>query len=394
MARPPGVWYWGARKGWYTTVGGKQVRLTIGPEAGTKSEARRALYRLLADGGRRPRDAPPPLSCRELIGLFLGDYAARVARGERKAITLEGYVRFLRPAAAALGDAPAGALAPHRAKAWAEGRGWGPTTVYNALTAVKAAWSWGKKLGHLEADPLAALERPRPRRREAVMDAGQFAAVLGTVADPAFRELLVALRLTGARPGELARLTAADCDPARGVAVLRRHKTEGDAGRPRVILLPAGAAELVARRTAEFPEGPIFRNTKGRPWTRNAMACRFARIRARLGYGGEVTAYSLRHQFATDGLAAGVPIAVMADLLGHSGTAMVSRHYSHLRERLGYLLAAAELAADSGHNSPAARAAASTESAASRPEAAGEARRPRRRRAGGGKGETSGAAGA
>jgi hypothetical protein len=41
-------------------------------------------------------------------------------------------------------------------------------------------------------------------------------------------------------------------------------------------------------------------------------------------------AYGLRHTFATDALANGVPDAQVAELLGHSGTATLHRHYAHL----------------------------------------------------------------
>lgn len=37
-----------------------------------------------------------------------------------------------------------------------------------------------------------------------------------------------------------------------------------------------------------------------------------------------------RHAFATDALEAGVPDAHVAELLGHTSTAMVYRHYGHL----------------------------------------------------------------
>jgi integrase len=63
--------------------------------------------------------------------------------------------------------------------------------------------------------------------------------------------------------------------------------------------------------------------------------------RARAGLPGKVC-YGYRHTFATDALANGVPDAQVAELLGHSGTAMLPRHYAHfgakakaLREALG-----------------------------------------------------------
>jgi integrase len=44
-------------------------------------------------------------------------------------------------------------------------------------------------------------------------------------------------------------------------------------------------------------------------------------------------AYGYRHTFATDALANGVPDAQVAALLGHSGTAMLHKHYAHLGAR-------------------------------------------------------------
>jgi len=54
--------------------------------------------------------------------------------------------------------------------------------------------------------------------------------------------------------------------------------------------------------------------------------------RERAGLPGKV-AYGLCHTFATDALANGVPDAQVAELLGHSGTAMLHRHYAHLTAR-------------------------------------------------------------
>ena len=88
---------------------------------------------------------------------------------------------------------------------------------------------------------------------------------------------------------------------------------------------------------ARTPAGPIFRNTRGNPWTRNAMAIRWAKLRERLGYGPEATAYAIRHRFATEGLIAGASNVDMAALLGHASTSMIDRHYSHVNDSAKYL---------------------------------------------------------
>ena len=66
--------------------------------------------------------------------------------------------------------------------------------------------------------------------------------------------------------------------------------------------------------------------------TAQAIGCRLRRlcIKAKVKH---CIAYGYRHSFATDALAKGVPDAQVAALLGHSGTAMLHRHYAHLGAR-------------------------------------------------------------
>ena len=48
-------------------------------------------------------------------------------------------------------------------------------------------------------------------------------------------------------------------------------------------------------------------------------------------------AYLYRHAVCTDLLESGTGIAQAAELLGHSGTEMIMRHYNKLRERRQHL---------------------------------------------------------
>jgi site-specific recombinase XerD len=53
-------------------------------------------------------------------------------------------------------------------------------------------------------------------------------------------------------------------------------------------------------------------------------------LRAKLGLEKPITAYSFRHKFITEALLAGMNTAVVAELVGHRSTAMITSHYSHL----------------------------------------------------------------
>jgi integrase len=128
--------------------------------------------------------------------------------------------------------------------------------------------------------------------------------------------------------------------------VLSEHKTAGKTGRPRVVYLTPATVELSRRLAAEHPEGPLFRGPRSRRgFSGNGVRCRFRNLRARLPHLKGVIASAYRHSFATDALASGVGVAQVAELLGHTGTETVMRHYQHLRERTEHLRAAAERAA-------------------------------------------------
>ena len=68
--------------------------------------------------------------------------------------------------------------------------------------------------------------------------------------------------------------------------MLGEHKTEGETGEPRVVILTLAMVELTER------QGPLFLNEDGRPWIRNAVRCRFRR---KLIMGGDLAAYLYRH---------------------------------------------------------------------------------------------------
>jgi integrase len=57
--------------------------------------------------------------------------------------------------------------------------------------------------------------------------------------------------------------------------------------------------------------------------------------------GVRLTAVGCRHSFCTDALAAGLPETHVAALLGHSSTAMITKHYGHLSSRTQLLKDAA-----------------------------------------------------
>jgi integrase len=107
------------------------------------------------------------------------------------------------------------------------------------------------------------------------------------------------------------------------------------------VFLPPELVEVCKRLVAKYPTGPLFRRASGKPFPEAYYLPRLVRVlRRKLGLPESVTPYGYRHTFATDALSNGVPEAHVAELLGHSGTAMLHKHYAHLGTKAATLRAA------------------------------------------------------
>jgi integrase len=329
MARKPEPWFWKERRAWYVTIDGRRHRLAEGREA--RPQALKAFHALMAArgaGGEAPAATP---RVDELANRFLAQGCQDLSPR-----TTWWYKRYLTSFCGSAGAYRADEIQPRHVLAWCDLQEWGPTSRFNAITAVKRLFSWGRKVGYLKSDPVADLEKPTPRRRKEILSGEQAEAVLDAIPDRHFRDLLTVSYDTGCRPSEVLAFEAKHLDADARCLVLQA-KTSRVTGRDRVVHLPDRCLAICRRLAAEHPSGPMFRNTRGRPWTVNAVALRFRGLRRRLGLGPEATWESFRHLFITDALERGVPIATVAELVGHTSTAMISRHYSHLARRHQHL---------------------------------------------------------
>ena len=329
MPRHPEPRYYRSRDAWYAQINGHKVLLAKG--RGANKEAWAAFHRLMAGG-----DAPRPgrkIIVAEMADKFLDETQKRLAP-----LTYEWYRRHLQSFIEVHGKRKSEDLRPLHVQSWLDRHpNWSDSTRHGAITAIKRLTSWGKAQGYLDSDRLAGIPRPGISQRPATLTDEEVGRIFAATKDRPFLDLLTILRETGCRPSEAMRLEASMVDVEGRAAVLVRSKTSGKTGRPRILFLTPRAMEVIERLARDHPEGPILRNRTGKPWTRNAIALRFIRIRKRLGLGPEATAEAFRHGYATDALERGVPIATVAELLGHRGTRMVEAYYSHLHERREHL---------------------------------------------------------
>jgi integrase len=185
----------------------------------------------------------------------------------------------------------------------------------------------------MSRNPIAEIDIPPKTRITAFLTREQRQAIYKAGRGKPFKRFLTALGQTGCRPGEVAAVTAADVDLDEGVWVLKKHKTGKKTGKPRVVYLTDAMVELTRELVAANPTGPLFLNQDRKPWTRQAIRCRFRNLRKKFPAFGHFTAYSFRRAYVTDALERGVDVAQVAELVGHTSTEMVMRFYGQLQER-------------------------------------------------------------
>lgn len=353
MPRHPKPWFREQTRSWYVKINGVQHPLGrhTGPDVPKKDdrgdwhppkEVEKAWHRLMSGEGLEVPSKD--LTLPGLVAEFLAD-AALTCTPE----TVQWYGAFLNDFADRFPKLKPQDVAETHVRRWLAAerrRPWGPTTHRAAITVLKRLLNWAVK-NHRKSvlvNPIASMERPAAARRERVLAVGEWAEILSWYppGDP-FRDFLVAIRESGVRPGEVMKVTAADVNFELGVWVIQ-GKTTKRTGKARVVYMTETLRELTVRLVALHPEGPLFRNEDGNPWNRQAVRDRFRRKQKSKGLDPKVVAYTFRHTWATDALEAGVPDATVAELMGHSGTAMLHKHYSKLREKREHLKRAAEQA--------------------------------------------------
>jgi integrase/recombinase XerC len=320
MGRPNRLWYRKSHDDWVTKLDGKPVTLAKGKK--NQAEARKAFHALMAERSREKKK-PTAIRVDELC-----DRCLERIEAERKRSTFEYYHRFLRRFVQRYGALEATAIRPHHVIDWSTGYGWKDSTRRSGMTAIKAVYARARRLGLIDEDPIRDLELPPKSRRERIISDAQIEAARGATHDR-FALLLEFLRESGCRPGEAARLTAVDVDRDASIAALAEHKTDAKTRKPRLIPLSARALEILTPLIVEHPDGPLFRNTRGNPWSRHGMSKAFGRIKKKTGMGREATSHAIRHRFATEA-AKDHPIAVVSAILGHTNIATTMEYYVDL----------------------------------------------------------------
>jgi integrase len=201
-------------------------------------------------------------------------------------------------------------------------------TANRTLTILKAAlnWAFHRRLVHDDTawrfvKPFKGVGSARIR----FLDADEQRRLLESAEGP-LRHMIAAALMTGARASELARLRVCDLDRENGSVFVAESK----AGKSRHIPLTAGGVKLFQELAADRGGGePLLRQDTGLAWESGSYHRGFKATRTTAGLAG-VTFHGLRHSYASTMIRGGAPLIVVAEVLGHADTRMVTKHYGHL----------------------------------------------------------------
>lgn len=224
---------------------------------------------------------------------------------------------------------------------------------HHPTQSVRRLLSWlAREERSIQSNPLEGMRKPRQGRRRRVLSWVESARMLRR-SDGCFRRLLIALRESIMRPQEARavrwdEISLPDGRPAdsaqicAGMACWRVAGAKGfnrraDQDEERTIPISPRLGRLLLRSTIveRNAGGVIFRNSRGHPWTANAVRCRMRRLRVRAGLvadhrGERIVAYSLRHTSATRYIADGGKPYLLRVIMGHARFRTTER-YLHVQ---------------------------------------------------------------
>ena len=196
---------------------------------------------------------------------------------------------------------------------------------------LKAALNRSWRQGKVSSNSAWARVRPFPNVNEArirFLSLDEITRLL-QACPPAFKSIVEGALATGARFGELSRITVADYLPDAKCILFPATVTKN--GKSRTVPLTEQGVLLFDSLTAGRPASEtLFLKANGRAWVRSEQnphmrrACKVAKIAPAISF------HILRHTYASHLTQAGAPLQVVTAVLGHSDGRLTEKHYSHL----------------------------------------------------------------
>ncbi len=283
------------------------------------------------------------LNLQQLVQQFFQHLAGQVRSGEIEQVTLDWYKPPMAKLLSATWKSPDGVEVPLATLQAAEIRMMhlSGLTLTNALArGIRRCFHWAAGDDIIPKDPMQKLSVPACGERERVLTRSEMLRLYrGSPRN--LRKLLLLLRHTMARPGEILNLKWHQIDWKKRLVVwteFKAKKKRSDKLRARSIALDRVAhsflQSMYKRAGCPSRDSHLFYSDRtGRPWTAHAaqIAMRLARAKAGLEAAGEerVVCYTQRHTAATVATMNGVSQKLLAELLGHARLETTER-YQHI----------------------------------------------------------------
>jgi len=232
-------------------------------------------------------------------------------------------------------------------------RGLSPRSAQVAIGTLKASTAWAVENGLLARNPISGVKRPRSATRVmTAWSANEARAFLAATETDRLAASWALLLTRGLRRGELAGLRWDAVDLERGVLRIERTRVVVDgkaidsvpktaAGRRTVPLDASLVAPLRTHRTRQATErlgageawegvtGHVFVDELGAPYYPDTFSERFEQLVHASGLP-RIRLHDTRHTAASLMLAAGVPVKVVSEMLGHSSPTITLSIYAHV----------------------------------------------------------------
>jgi site-specific recombinase XerD len=213
----------------------------------------------------------------------------------------------------------------------AKEKSWSDTTIEYYCRVLKKFF---RKMFHLERirkNPCDLWKVPRGTTEARLpMSLEEFEKIHAAAPDW-FKPILIFIRMTGARGASVASLTWADVHFDSETLILRSKK--GGLKQTKLIPIPMYQA-LFDFLDAESwkvpfvdPKNPLFFGPKGTPVTAQEISSEGSRLIKLVGLRGKVVLYGLRHAIGAEMTAAGIPLEITRQAMGHSSVTQTS-HYA------------------------------------------------------------------
>lgn len=318
-----------------------------------KAEAQAWVDKALTEHRAKPDYRPPS---DELFGPYIERWLRDIAAGRVRNTTLESYGYVARHAIAALGARPLATIRPIDIQALYTAllqRGLSTSTISSVHNVIRQSLADAVNLGFLAANPADRVKKPPVKQEQIVPPTVAQAQVLLQYVEPdRLRGLWWFVALTGCRRGEALGVRWEDVDFNAGIVTIQRTLTGKGAKRQlhdpktargrRVIALSTALVEALRlhrkqqllERLAAGPDwkdsGFVFTTRSGKwlgpDWARK----RFKVLVQEAGLPETTRLHDLRHALATTWLAAGVPVQVVSERLGHASIAITLQLYAHV----------------------------------------------------------------